>query len=79
MYSLKAMENEILTHLYELGILDLFGGWERISRLDENVVDRLYRAQLVDKSNTGFVRLSTLGVGTILFGFHNAEKIFDLL
>ena len=79
MYSLKAMENEILTHLYELGILDLFGGWERISYLDENVVERLYHAQLVDKSDTGFIRLSALGVGTILFGFHNAEKIFDLL
>jgi len=79
MYTLEAMEIEILTHLYELGILDLFGGWERISNLDENVVERLYHDQLVDKSNTGFIRLSALGVGTILFGLHNAERIFELL
>jgi hypothetical protein len=80
MYMLEAMEIEILTHLYELGILGLNGGWERISNHDEIVVERLYRAQLVDKniSPPGFIRLSERGVGTVLFGFQNADKIFEL-
>jgi hypothetical protein len=78
---LEAMENEILTHLYDLGIRDPCGGWERISNLDENAVDRLYRAQLVDKSimSPVFIRLSERGVGTVLFGFQNADEIFKLL
>jgi hypothetical protein len=77
---LEAMEIEILTHLYELGTLGLFGGWERQSNLDENAVERLYHAQLVDKSITpGFIRLSERGVGTVLFGFQKADKIFELL
>jgi hypothetical protein len=81
MYTLEAMEIEILTHLYELGILSLYGGWERQSNLDENAVERLYIAKLVDKniSSPGFIRLSERGVGTVLFGFCNAEKITELL
>jgi hypothetical protein len=81
MYTLEAMEIKILTHLYELGILSLYGGWERQSNLDENVVERLYRAKLVEKniSSPGFIRLSERGVGTVLFGFYNAEKITELL
>jgi len=81
MCMLEAMENEILTHLYDLGIRDPCGGWERISNLDENAVDRLYRAQLVEKSilSPEFVRLSTMGVGTVLFGYQRADKIFELL
>jgi hypothetical protein len=80
--TLKAMENDILRHLYDLGILGLNGGgWERISNLDENAVDRLYRAQLVEKSilSPEFIRLSTIGVGTVLFGYQRADKIFELL
>ena len=81
MYTLEAMEIEILTHLYELGILSLYGGWERQSNLDENAVERLHIAKLVDKniSSPGFIRLSERGVGTVLFGFCNAEKITELL
>jgi hypothetical protein len=81
MCTLEAMEIEILTHLYELGILNLYGGWERQSNLDENAVERLYRAKLVEKSilSPGFIRLSEHGVGTVLFGFYNAERITELL
>ena len=81
MYTLEAMEIEILTHLYELGILSLYGGWERQSNLDEIAVERLYRGKLVEKniSSPGFIRLSERGVGTVLFGFYNAEKITELL
>ena len=81
MYTLEAMEFEILTHLYELGILNLHGGWERQSNLDENAVERLYRSKLVEKniSSPGFIRLSERGVGTVLFGLYDAEKIKELL
>jgi hypothetical protein len=81
MYMLEAMEIEILTHLYDIGIFGLNGGWERISNLDEIVVERLYRAQLVDKSilSPVFIRLSERGVATVLFGFQNADKISELL
>lgn len=81
MYTLESMENEILIYLYELGILSLYGGWERQSNLDENAVERLYCAKLVERntSSPGFIRLSELGVGTVLFGFYNAEKIKELL
>ena len=76
MYTLEAMEFEILTHLYELGILNLHGGWERQSNLDENAVERLYSAKLVEKSvlSPGFIRLSECGIGAVLFGLYNAEK-----
>jgi hypothetical protein len=75
------MENEILSHLYNLGIRDPSGGWERISKLDENAVEKLYRAQLVDKNilSPVFIRLSARGVGTVLFGSQKADKIFELL
>jgi hypothetical protein len=81
MYTLEAMEFEILTHLYELGILNLHGGWERQSNLDENALERLYHAKLVDKSilSPRFIRLSERGVGTVLFGPFDAEKIKELL
>jgi hypothetical protein len=80
MYMLEAIEIEILNYLYELGTLGMFWGWERQSNLDENAVDRLYRAELVDKSNPpGFIRLSERGVGTVLFGFKKADKIIELL
>jgi hypothetical protein len=81
MHMLEATEIQILTYLYDLRILDLNGGWERISNLDEIAVERLYRAQLVDKSSLSpvFIRLSDRGVGTVLFGFQNADKIFELL
>jgi hypothetical protein len=81
MYTLETMENEILLHLYESGILSLYGGWERQSNLDGNAVERLYRAKLVEinTSSPGFIRLSELGIGTVLFGFYNAEKIKELL
>lgn len=81
MYALEGMEIEILNHLYELGIRDPRGGWEKISNLDENAVERLYRAQLVDKSilSPVFIRLSERGVGTVLFGFRDADKISELL
>jgi hypothetical protein len=75
------MENEILWHLYEVGILGLNGGWERISNLDGIAVERLCRAQLVDKSilSPVFIRLSERGVGTVLFGFQEADKVFELI
>ena len=81
MSTLKAMENEILWHLYKVGILGLNGGWERISNLDEIAVERLCRAQLVDKSilSPVFIRLSERGVGTVLFGFQEADKVFELI
>ena len=81
MYTLEAIENEILLHLYEVGILSLYGGWERQSNLDGNAVERLYHAKLVEinASSAGFIRLSERGVGTVLFGLYNAEKIKELL
>jgi len=51
MYLLKSMETEILNYLYELGVLCIFWGWESQSNLDENAVERLYVAKLVDKSD----------------------------
>ena len=80
MYMLEAMKIEILKHLHELGMLDVNGGWEKQSKLDKNAVDELYRAKLVDKSmSKGFVRLSEYGVGAVLFGLQNADKISELL
>ena len=80
MYMLEAMEIEILKHLYEMGMLDVNGGWEKQSKLDKNAVDGLYRAKLVDKSvSKGFVRLSERGVGAVLFGLQKADKISDML
>jgi hypothetical protein len=80
MYSLEAMEIEILTHLYEKGIAGINGGWEKQSELDNNVVEELYRAKLVDESTTkGFIRLSERGVGAVLFGLKNSDKISELL
>ena len=80
MYMLAAMEIEILKHLYEMGMLDINGGWEKQSKLDKNAVDELYRAKLVDKSvSKGSVRLSERGVGAVLFGLQNADKISKLL
>jgi hypothetical protein len=80
MYMLGAMEIEILNHLYEMGMLDVNGGWEKQSKLDKNAVDELYRAKLVDKSvSKELVRLSERGVGAVLFGLQKADKIFELL
>jgi hypothetical protein len=80
MFALEAMEIEILKHLYEMGVLDVNGGWEKQSKLDKNAVDGLYRVKLVDKSiSKGFVRLSERGVGAVLFGLQNADKISDML
>jgi len=80
MYMLEVMEIEILKHLYELGLLDINGGWEKQAKLDKNAVDELYRAKLVDKSvSKEFVRLSERGVGAVLFGLQNADKISKLL
>ena len=80
MYMLETVKIEILKHLYELGMLDVNGGWEKQSKLDENAVDELYSAKLVDKSiSKGFVRLSEYGVGAVLFGLQNADKISELL
>ena len=81
MYTLEAIENEILLHLYDLGIHNLHGGWERQSNLDENAVKGLFRAKLLERnaSSPKFIRLSERGVGTVLFGLYNAEKITELL
>lgn len=80
MYMLETMESEILKHLYEMGILGINEGWEKQSKLDKNAVDELYRAKLVDKSiPKGFVRLSECGVGAVLLGLQNADKISELL
>lgn len=80
MYTLQAMESEILKHLYEKGTLNLNGGWEKESKLDKNAVDELYCAKLVDKSvPQGFIRLSERGVGAVIFGIQNADKISELL
>jgi hypothetical protein len=80
MYTLESMEIEILTHLYEKGIVGINGGWEKQSELDYNAVEELYREKLVDKSTTkGFIRLSARGVGAVLLGIQNADKIFELL
>ena len=79
MCTLEAMEIEILKHLYEKGMFDINEGWEKQSKLDKNAVDELYRAKLVDKSIKGFVRLSEYGVGAVLFGLQNADKISELL
>ena len=80
MYTLETMEIEILMHLYEKGIVGINGGWEKQSELDNNAVEELYHAKLVDKSTTmGFIRLSERGVGVVLFGLKNADKISDML
>lgn len=80
MYMLEVMEIEILKHLYEIGLHDINGGWEKQSNLDKNAVDELYRAELVEKSaSKGFVRLSEYGVGAVLFGLQNADKISKFL
>jgi ribose 5-phosphate isomerase RpiB len=80
MYMLEAMETEILNHLYEKGIVGINGGWEKQSELDYNAAEELYREKLVDKSTTkGFIRLSARGVGAVLLGIQNADKIFELL
>lgn len=77
---LIAMESEILNHLYEMGMLDINGGWEKQSKLDKNAVDKLYHAKLVDKNvSKGLVRLSERGVGAMLFGLQSADKISDML
>ena len=77
---LEAMESEILKHLYEMGMLGINEGWEKQSKLDKNAVSELYRAKLVDKSvSKGFVRLSERGVGAVLLGLQNADKISELL
>jgi hypothetical protein len=77
---LELMEIEILKYLYEMGLLDINGGWEKQSKLDKNAVDELYRAKLVEKSvSKGFVRLSEYGVGAVLFGLQNADKISKFL
>ncbi|AKB17988.1 hypothetical protein [Methanosarcina sp. WH1] len=80
MYILESMESEILKHLYEMGILGINEGWEKESKLDKNAIDELYRAKLVDKSvSKGFVRLSERGVGAVLLGLQNADRISELL
>ena len=80
MYILEAMESEILKHLYEMGTLGINEGWEKQSKLDQNAVNELYRAKLVDTSiPKGFVRLSERGVGTVLLGLQNAYKISEFL
>ncbi|KKG07020.1 hypothetical protein [Methanosarcina mazei] len=80
MYILEAMESEILKHLYEMGTLGINEGWEKQSKLDKNAVNELYRAKFVDKSiPKRFVRLSERGVGAVLFGLHNADKISEFL
>ena len=80
MHLLEAMEMEILNYLYELGTLGIFWGWEKQSNLDKNAVERLYRAKLIDKSiPSGFIRLSERGVGAVLFGLHNADKVSELI
>lgn len=77
---LEAMKIEILKHLYEMGLHDINGGWEKQSKLDKKAVDELYCAKLVEKSvSKGFVRLSEYGVGAVLFGLQNADKISKFL
>jgi hypothetical protein len=80
MYTLESMEIKILAHLYEKGKVGINGGWEKQSELDYNTVEELYSAKLVEKSTTkGFIRLSELDVGAVLFGLQNADKISYLL
>ena len=80
MCTLEAMEIAILKHLYEMGMLGINEGWEKQSNLDKKAVDELYLAKLVDKNvSKGFVRLSERGVGAVLFGLQNADKISELL
>ena len=76
MLLLEVMKIEILKHLYEMGLHDINDGWEKQSELDKNAVNELYRAKLVEKSvSNGLVRLSEYGVGAVLFGLQNADKI----
>ena len=80
MYKFESMEIEILKHLYERGILDINEGWEKQNQLDNITVDILYHTGLIQKNIfEGLVRLSECGVGAVLFGLQNAEKISDLL
>jgi len=80
MYKFEPMETEILKHLYAYWELDINQGWEKVSKLDKSVVDTLYMAELVDKQVVQkTVRLSTRGVGAVLFGLSNADKIYNLL
>ena len=76
MLLLEVMKIELLKHLYEMGLHDINDGWEKQSELDKNAIDELYRAKLVEKSvSNGLVRLSEYGVGAVLFGLQNADKI----
>lgn len=80
MYILEVMEIEILKYLYEIGVRNINSGWEKQSKLDKNAVDELYRAKLLDKCiSKRLVRLSERGVGVVIFGFKNADKISELL
>jgi hypothetical protein len=80
MCKLETMEIEILKHLYERGMLDINGSWEKQSKLDNIALEILYHDGLVDINIfKGLVRLSERGVGAVLFGLQNAEKISDLL
>jgi hypothetical protein len=79
-YKLETMEIEILKHLYEGGIHDTNGGWEKQCQLDNIALDILYHSGLVEKNIfEGTVRLSERGVGAVLFGMQDAEKISGLL
>ncbi|MGB9926966.1 MAG: hypothetical protein ACPK85_01020 [Methanosarcina sp.] len=80
MYILETMKSEILKHLYEIGMLGINGGWERELNLDKNAVEELYKAKLVEKNASNrFIRLSERGVGAVLFGLQNADRISDML
>jgi hypothetical protein len=80
MCTLESMEIEILKHLYDYWAHDIHQGWEKQSKLDENAITVLYHAGLVDKQvPQGLVRLSEHGVGAVLFGLQNANKISDML
>jgi hypothetical protein len=80
MCTLESMEIEIIRHLYDYWACDINQGWEKQLKLDENAIAVLYHEGLVDKQvSQELVRLSERGVGAVLFGLQNADKISDLL
>jgi len=49
-HTLETMEIEILKHLYERGILDINGDWEKQCKMDNIAIDILYHAGVVEKN-----------------------------
>ena len=81
MFKFDQVEIEILNHLYKVWEIGLNDGWENASFFDKKVIDTLSCACFIDTnpSQQGLIRISTRGVGTLMFGPGQSWKIQDLL